>query len=106
MTKLRLWSFPGDKVRRARLSLLPNDDAVGCGISYIGLFEASSAFQAACAMHDLEFEKNEAGTQPKTRAQVDREFLDNMLAVAPTFRLRARAYVYFGLARTFGGLFW
>jgi hypothetical protein len=102
MPQRRLWKLPtlGQK------AFLPEDECEGCGIGYLGLIETVSPFVPACLVHDLEFSLKEHGKQTKSRAQVDREFLENMLRVATTFRLRALAYVYYGLARSLGGLFW
>lgn len=102
MARRHLWKLPTLK----RKAFLPEDECEGCGIGYLGLIETVSPFVTACKIHDLEFSLKEQGKQSKTRAQVDRQFLENMLRVATTFRLRALAYVYYGLARTLGGLFW
>lgn len=107
MTRLRLWSFPGDKVRGARQSLLPEDDAVGCGIRYIGLFEASSPMVPACLAHDTAYDAHELGVEPRSRREVDQAFLNDMKTIAGnSLRLKLLAYTYYGIARVFGGLFW
>lgn len=98
----RLWKLPTARGK----ALLPEDECEGCGIGYLGLIETVTPFVPFCLMHDFEYGLKEQGLQKKTRAQVDREFLDGMLSVAETFRLRALAYVYYGLARSLGGLFW
>lgn len=102
MARRHLWKLP----TLSRKAVLPEDDCEGCGIGYLGLIETVSPFVPACLIHDYEYGLQDQGKQTKSRAQVDREFLDRMLAVATTFRLRTLAYAYYGLARTFGGLFW
>jgi len=66
-------------------------------------------FTPACRLHDWDYELSDApGRQTKTRDEVDRELLRRMLLIAKannSIRLRAEAYVFYGLARTFGALF-
>jgi len=77
-----------------------------CGISkWWGL--PNSPFSSDCAAHDIEHLKQEAGTQTKSRKQVDREFLANMLKTAGNSRtLKLRAYLFYGVVRTFGWIYW
>jgi len=82
-----------------------------CG-AYIFATKSDSVFTPACRIHDLEYVKNETGEQNKTRLQIDKEFLQNLLVIANEHSgvrktyLVTRAYMYYGLVRVFGGLVW
>ena len=90
---------------KARASFLPEDDAEGCGYSPI-IWNDPTLF-SACAIHDAEYGSNFLRQSEKTRAQVDKEFLSNMLDLSKGKPLaRARAYVYYWIVRAVGGLFW
>ena len=102
---------------------LPDDTEPGCGY---GPLKTSSEdpFMVACERHDEEYGKRDTGEQKRTRKVVDREFLEHMDAIAEIkcmatqskygrtaasirkVGLKARARVYYGLARVFGKLVW
>ena len=84
---------------------MPSDNVDKCGIKGIVTW-TPEGFKAACKIHDLEFIKNEQGTQTKTRKQVDDELLVRLLAASDTKLKRIGAYVYYGISRVFGGWFW
>jgi len=103
VARRRLWKLPTTRGK----ALLPEDECEGCGIGYLGLIETVTPFLPACLDHDRAYDAHERGTDTRSRAEVDRAFLEHCLRLAGrSLKLRALAYVYYGLARTFGGLFW
>lgn len=84
----------------------PFTDDFVCGAAGIETSK-KDPFLQPCAVHDARFV--ESNTNPNmTRKEVDKEFLNNMLDVARVqnkWWLVPKAYIYYGLARAFGGLF-
>ena len=84
-----------------------NPEDYVCGVKPFAL-PKEHPFTRICYVHDLIFDRKEAG-ENYTRGEADKLLLRGMLAIAKakkSYRLRAEAYVYYGLARAFGGLFW
>lgn len=96
------------KVSRAVLARRSGDDEYcGCGISYIWATSPNDPLQEACAWHDAAYMKGSDEQQRFTRSVVDKTFLDKMLNIASDdWKLRARAYLYYGIVRLFGSTFW
>lgn len=85
---------------------MKDDNGKGCGISWLWL-DAYGDFKPACSIHDAEYGLNDGGVQPKTRKEVDDMFLQIMLNEAKgSTRKKAKAYIYYGLVRALGGLWW
>lgn len=83
-----------------------------CGVGFFR-DRCDSRLTPACAIHDIEYKKKEAGTQTKTRKQVDDEFLANMMAVVRKQKsiasrewLRAKAMCWYSLVRSLGWIAW
>lgn len=77
-------------------------DPIGCGHRPYWLTSPDDVFFPACAIHDKEYEM-----QLKPRRVVDADFLRYMLTIAGrSLFLRSKAYLYFQLARAFGGALW
>lgn len=91
------------------MSFLPEDDSERGGWGPFSL-PVDHPFQPSFQMHDRIFGSRERGfVGGFTRYEADRLLLDSMLRIArerKSTRLRAEAYVYYGLARAFGSLFW
>ena len=90
------------------MSPLPDDKEPGCGY---GLFKTGEddPLLRACDVHDARYGQHEVGKEfePYSQARADREFLNNSLRLAGGSKiLKARAYIYYGLIRTFGWLVW
>jgi len=88
------------------------EDAVSndyrCGY---GLFNTGSGdpFLGSCVVHDLHYEMHESGLGAPnvSRADIDDQFLDNMLRQAgSSFALKIRAYLYYSVVRIVGGFAW
>ena len=88
------------------------DEKERCGAGFLRT-PKSDRLTPACAVHDVEYVRAEKGRQPKSRSQVDKEFLERMLE-AVRFEpigwrrtlLRTQAYTYYLIVRTIGGFFW
>lgn len=90
------------------MSLLPEDKQIRCGYSIFSL-PTDHPFTPACKAHDEAFERKEAGTEPGSRNLADTRLLNHMLAIAKergSLKLKIQAYALYGIARTFGWLFW
>lgn len=77
-----------------------------CGI---GVFSTddNDPFARMCKVHDEAYILKEKGEETMSRKEVDKRFLNAMLIRAGKSRyLKARAYLYYGLARTLGHPFW
>lgn len=82
------------------------DDRDICGIGPLSTGE-DDPFIRMCEIHDKSFVLKEQGQETLSRKEVDDRFLRAMLIRAgDNWRLRARAYLYYGIARAFGGPFW
>ena len=77
----------------------------GCGIHPF-LLPKWEKFTKACIAHDAEFVIKEFGRQPKSRGQVDKEFLDRMKRLSSHGWDYVVAYLYYGIARTLGWIWW
>jgi hypothetical protein len=85
--------------------VVADDPHIACGIYPFILKDTK--FIDACAWHDAMFELD-SFLQRKdwTRKQVDRWFLNQMLLISKTRLDRAQAYLFYGIARLFGGPFY
>lgn len=82
------------------------DEKDRCGVGAFST-DAHDPFNSVCEWHDKMFVLKEEGRQGFTRKEVDRRFLKAMLIQARGKKgLVARAYLYYGLSRLFGGPFW
>jgi hypothetical protein len=92
---------------KPRLSILPDDPEVGLGY---GPFKVTDrVFERAGSVHDQRYGQHETGDEfePYTRKRADQEMLRNMLRLSGNDRSkRFRSYIYYGIVRTFGWLFW
>lgn len=85
---------------------MPFDNKSECGIGPLttGL---DDAFAVICDIHDQSFVLHEQGQETLTRKEVDARFLRAMLIRAgDSTSLKARAYLYYSIARVFGNPFW
>lgn len=74
----------------------------GCGISWLWQV-TNDPLKPACDWHDTIYEHRLDGVTTPPLAVVDAEFLRMMLNLAgDSWRLRARAYFYWALARVWG----
>lgn len=81
------------------------DDIDRCGI--FPFSNDSDEYKSLCAWHDQMYLLKESGQQPLSRKEVDKRFLTAMLIYAgDSLALKARAYLYYGIARLAGGPFW
>lgn len=77
-----------------------------CGIG-IASTEKDDPFVTACHWHDHAYTERSWHETNLTRKDVDKQFLLQMLTIAGDNRiLKARAYLYYSLARLFGSTFW
>lgn len=84
-----------------------NSDLIDrCGIARVWALPVSHWANAPCAIHDREYLLNESGDQNKSRKQVDREFLRNMLSTAKGVKQKATAYLFYTVARVGGHFYW
>jgi hypothetical protein len=86
---------------------LKDDPKCGCGISWLWMTSESDPLRGACATHDnLYAHKNMLGL---TRKEADRRFLKEALKIAKSresLREKGKAYLYYGIIRTTGWLWW
>lgn len=76
----------------------------GIGLTSTG---AEDPFIAACSWHDKAYTERSWHEKNLTRKQVDQAFLAQMLTIAGDSPvLKAKAYLYYSLARLFGSTFW
>lgn len=77
----------------------------GCGVWPILL--KGGKFEEACKWHDKAHLEQSWHQLNLSRYEIDRVFLLQMLTIAGKRKLRRlQAYVFYGLARVFGGWFW
>ena len=82
------------------------DDKKGCGLSHIYMDADANEFSGACDAHDFYWEEMYAGRSNADVDEIDRAFLQMMLAKANTPYLRVKAYIYYGLAHLYGLAKW
>ena len=83
------------------------DDWKGLGISYIWGLPETHPFHPAGVWHDEMYDLQEAGQLGRSRKDVDLEFYGRMLSIAGNNRwMRFKAFTFYTIARTFGGLVW
>lgn len=85
---------------------MKDDDYQGCGISRIWATRSDDPFRTACIIHDNAYKSGSWEQENLNRAIVDYGLLQNMLMVANTPLLKAKAYLFYGLARSLGWLYW
>ena len=79
-------------------------DICGAGIASTG---DDDPFVPACSWHDLQYRRKENKKTQLSRREVDNHFLKQMLEIANgSWRLKAKAYLYYSVARLFGGPLW
>ena len=77
-----------------------------CGV-YPFVTSNKDSFTKACHQHDLAYIEGSIEQKIFSRKQVDQIFLKEMLELSGQSKVkRAKAYTYYALVRTFGGLFW
>jgi hypothetical protein len=85
------------------------DDPIERGGYWIFSLPTSHPFQPAFVLHDRAYKAKELGTLKASRKTVDKALLKNMLMIAKerkSLRLKAEAYLYYRIARAFGGFVW
>lgn len=86
--------------------MLKDDKHEGCGISPLATGKRDPFFDA-CRWHDDAYVRNSWHQYNLKRKETDLYFLKQMLSIAGDNPfLRARAYLYYRLARIFGRRFW
>lgn len=85
-----------------------NDDKEdGCGISKWWLTSEKDPLRSACLWHDDSYVAGKPIQQVLTRKEVDKLFLQQMINLSgKSLLLKARAYTYYAIARTFGSKYW
>jgi len=86
-----------------------DEDFEGCGISSIIATHEDDPFYQACRRHDNRYLFSGEKRDPVKRREVDRDFFNDMIRIAEARKsryLKVKAYVYYGVARAFGGWFW
>lgn len=77
-----------------------------CGIG-IASTNNKDPFAYICVWHDDQYDLKERGMQPLSRKEVDQLFLIMMKSASgDSLKLKARAYLYYWLARVAGGPYW
>lgn len=80
-------------------------EGIGCGI--YPLLLKRSKFIEACSWHDQTYTEQSWAQLNLTRKEVDDWFLQQMKQIAGDSTLRkAQAYLFYGIARVLGGLWW
>lgn len=82
---------------------LPEDPIDRCGYAIFSL-PSSHEFSEACSVHDETFLRKGI-----SRNLADTRLLKDMLKIAKdkkSLKLKLQAYIFYGIARTFGKLFW
>ena len=90
------------------MSYLPEDPDERGGWGPFSL-PPTHPFQPAFEAHDRLFASRDDGFFSRSRKDADEYLLRGMLNIArerKSSRLKAEAYLYYTLARAFGGLFW
>lgn len=83
-----------------------DDDHTGCGISPLATGK-KDPFYEACRWHDEAYTNESWHEKNLKRREVDKQFYRQMLEIAGgNLLLRAKAWIYYSLARTFGARFW
>jgi hypothetical protein len=85
---------------------MKHDEFEGCGISRFWMLPGKHWAAQACSWHDRQFDLRHEGKQTKPRHVIDRMFLRLLLTTARTRFQRVQAYALYGIAKTFGGLWW
>lgn len=85
---------------------MTEDSYDGCGISKIWATDENDPFYYSCKLHDRLY----TGTKyakVTTRKFADQTFLRDMLHIAGNnLGLKAKAYIYYAIARSFGWAYW
>ncbi len=82
------------------------DDKDRCGVGSFST-DSDDPFSAACEWHDLQYRRKEDKKSILSRKRVDEQFLKQMLEIAgDSWKLKAKAYFYYRVARLFGGPLW
>jgi len=84
------------------------DDRDICGFGILSL-PPEHPFTQACARHDRWYVRKSLEEQTPGRRRVDDLLLREMLHIAKeekSFKLKAQAYLYFGIAKLVGKIFW
>lgn len=93
--------------KRAMKKNNSSDDFDGCGIT--PLISPNDSLRAACKRHDERYLFFGPGKRARERASVDKEFLLDMKRIIRSsgkWWLYPKAYLYYGIARVFGGIFY
>jgi len=83
-------------------------EPIGCGISWLWILPKDHPFIDSCSIHDKQYDMRISGENNDLSSySVDRAFLASMLSKAgDSLKLRAQAYLFYGLARTWGKFRW
>lgn len=85
---------------------MAEDKYDGCGVSTIWATSEKDPFFEACKIHDSFYSKGSPAQSLMTRKEADKILLNNMLKVANTPILKAKAYLFYGIVRALGGFYW
>jgi hypothetical protein len=83
---------------------MPDPEDLGCGVSWLWETPRGDKFYYACRNHDIAYERQARGdtSYPNSRL-VDSVLLSEMLDAAHgSLLLKLKAYLFCGLARTYG----
>ena len=89
-------------------SILPEDPNVICGYGPFSTSE-KDPFNAACALHDEAYTTHMIDKNEVSQKAADLRLLIDMLEVAKKKKstvLKLKAYLYYGIVRSVGWLFW
>lgn len=82
------------------------DDYEGCGIRPFATGRKDPFFDA-CSWHDSAYTKLSFQQRELSRKITDLQFYHQMLVIAgDSWKLQARAWIFYRLARLFGARFW
>lgn len=84
------------------------DDRDICGFGILSL-PPDHPFTPACRRHDYWFTQKSLGNPTPGRKRVDEQLLKEMLYIAKmhgSTKLKIMAYVYYGIAKAVGKIFW
>ena len=83
-----------------------NPHTIGCGVGPLTTSK-EDIFYPACVWHDKAYTRGSKYQEYMSRGDVDDIFLSKMLDIAEDNATKtAKAFLYYGLVRIFGGIFW
>lgn len=85
---------------------IPDDPNTVCGYWFLNTGK-NDYFIPACEFHDKAYTKGSWHQKHMTRKEVDDKFLEHMLLLAGNdLTKKAKAYLFYGIVRSVGGIFW